>query len=113
MALRLYADECVDRRIVAGLRRRGVDVETAADAELLGAPDEQHLAHATGVARVVVSADRDFLALVEERRRAGGEFAGLILVVAPTAVGPVVQAIELIVSILEPDEMANWIEWVP
>jgi hypothetical protein len=29
MTLRLYADECVDARIVAGLVRRGVDVVTA------------------------------------------------------------------------------------
>ena len=36
MALLLYADECVDARIVAGLRRRGVDVVAAADAGLLG-----------------------------------------------------------------------------
>jgi hypothetical protein len=35
VALKLYADECVDARIVAGLRRRGVDVHTAAEQGLL------------------------------------------------------------------------------
>jgi Domain of unknown function (DUF5615) len=113
MALRLYADECVDRRIIAGLRRRGTDIATAADAELLGASDEQHLGHAAALGRTIVSADRDFLALVKERSGAVAGFPGLIFVVAPTAIGPVVQAIELIASILDPDEMANWIEWVP
>jgi len=31
LALRLYADECVDGRVVAGIRRRGIDIVTAAE----------------------------------------------------------------------------------
>jgi hypothetical protein len=44
--LRLYADECVDARIVAGLRRRGLNVLTAADENFLGAADDSHLERA-------------------------------------------------------------------
>ena len=41
MALRLYADECVDARIAAGLARRGVDIVTAGSLGLLGAADAE------------------------------------------------------------------------
>jgi hypothetical protein len=41
MALDLYADECVDHRIVTGLRRREISVVTAQDEGLLGATDER------------------------------------------------------------------------
>jgi len=45
MALRLHADECVDARIVAGVRRRNVDIRSALDMDMLGASDERHLQH--------------------------------------------------------------------
>src|SRR5436309_2179748 len=66
LPLRLYADECVDARIVAGLRRRGVDMVTAADAGMLGGADADHLARAIDLGRIVVSADSDFLRLAQE-----------------------------------------------
>lgn len=58
--LRLYADECVDARIVAGLRHRGLDVVTAADADLLGANDSAQLDRAIALDRVTMSSDHDF-----------------------------------------------------
>lgn len=64
MPLRLYTDECINARVIEGLRRRRVDVVTAADEGLLGAADEQHLARATALNRTIVTCDRDFLALV-------------------------------------------------
>jgi predicted nuclease of predicted toxin-antitoxin system len=61
--LRLFADECVDARVVAGLRRRGVDIITAADECLLHASDEEQFARATHLGRPIVTADHDFLRL--------------------------------------------------
>lgn len=57
MTLLLYADECVDARIVAGLRRRGFEIVTAADVGLLGAADERHMAQAIATSRSIVTAD--------------------------------------------------------
>lgn len=65
MPLTLYADECVDHRLVTGLRRRAVDVLTAGDADLLGASNEQQLRRATEMARVVLTGDHDFLRLTQ------------------------------------------------
>jgi len=46
----LYADENVDRRIVQGIRRRGIDVLTAHEAGLTGrVHDQKHLALARDV----------------------------------------------------------------
>jgi len=40
---RYYADEHVPKAVARGLRRRGVDVLTAAEAAMLGATDQEHL----------------------------------------------------------------------
>lgn len=111
MALKLYADECVDSRVVAGRRRRGVNVVTVAEQGLLGATDEQHLARATAMGRVLVTLDQDFLRLAGERK--GTDFPGLLFVLPEAGVGEIVRAIDFIASTCDAAEMANLIEWVP
>ncbi|MGQ0591667.1 MAG: DUF5615 family PIN-like protein [Gammaproteobacteria bacterium] len=80
MPLRLFADECVDARVVAGLRRRGVDIITAADESLLQASDEEQFARATHLGRALVTADHDFLRLACGYWEAGTPFSGVILI---------------------------------
>lgn len=88
MTLRLYADECVDARIVAGLRRRQVDVVTAADAGLVGERDDaRHLAYAINLGRLVLTADHDFLRLARDHSVAGTPFPGILFIAPETAVG--------------------------
>ena len=113
MALRLYADECVDARIVAGLVRRGVDVVTAGSVGLLGATDGEHLGRAIELGRVPMSADHDFLRLARERIEAGVAFPGLIFILPRASVGDVVRAVALIADAFDPADIAGWIEWVP
>jgi predicted nuclease of predicted toxin-antitoxin system len=109
LALELYADECVDARIVAGLRRRGVRVTTAADEGLLRASDDAHLARAIDLSRAIITTDHDFLALVSD----GCEHPGLLFVLPRTSVGDAIRAITLMAQVFEPAEMRNWIEWIP
>jgi hypothetical protein len=111
--LELYADECVDARIVSALRRRGVNVVTAADSGLLGMRDEQQLARAIELGRPIVSGDRDFLALVSAQLSAGVDLPGLIFLLPATHVGDAVRGIALLVTILDSHDMRNTIEWVP
>jgi predicted nuclease of predicted toxin-antitoxin system len=59
--LRFHLDEHIDPAIAAGLRRRGIDVTTTAEAGLSGAEDEEHIAFALAEDRVVVTKDQDFL----------------------------------------------------
>ncbi len=113
MALLLYADECVDARIVAGLRRRGFDVMTAADAALLGAPDERHMAQAIAMSRSILTGDQDFLRLADKYVSTGVQFPGLIFILPSAQVGDTVRAVALLAEVLHPREIASWIEWVP
>lgn len=111
--LSLYVDECVDARVVAGLRRRGVDIVTVADRALLGESDELHPSIATELRRIVVTADQDFLRLAQSTLEGGGEFSGLIFVLPATPVGDAVRGILLVATVMQPEEMKNWMEWVP
>lgn len=113
MPLRLYADECVDARVVAGLRRRDADIVTAADENLLGAADEEHLERAEALGRIIVTNDQDFLRLASARVEDASGFGGLVFVLPETRVGEAVAGIFLLTTILEPLDMANRIEWVP
>lgn len=112
MTLRLYADECVDARIVAGLRRRGVDIMTAADEGLLGANDETHLDRASAVGRVVVSNDQDFLRLAHQLAEGGAGHPGLLFILPRTPIGDAVRSIALVSQAKTPEDLQNWIEWI-
>ena len=63
MPISLHLDENVHLAIADALRRRGIDVTTAADAHLIGASDDQHLDFARAQQRIVFTHDVDFLRL--------------------------------------------------
>ena len=61
--MKFHTDEHVAEAVTLGLRRRGFDVSTTPDAELLGVSDEEQLAHCLREERVMVSHDADMLRL--------------------------------------------------
>ena len=72
--IRFHLDESMPNAVAEGLRRRGIDVTTSSEAQLLAVRDEEQLASATREARVLVTRDQDFL-----RLNAGGiEHAGIV-----------------------------------
>jgi predicted nuclease of predicted toxin-antitoxin system len=113
MPLRLYADECVDARIVAGLRRRSIDVVTVADEHLLGASDEVQLARAAALGRAILTADADFLAMVHQRVARQERHPGVVFILPRAAVGDAIRAAAFVAETLEQHEIESWIEWVP
>lgn len=58
-----HLDENVSNAIADGLRRRGIEVTTTAEAGLIGATDEEQLEYAHQAGRVVVTMDNDLLRL--------------------------------------------------
>ena len=58
-----YTDEHVAKAVIRGLRERGVNVMTVAEAGLMGALDEEHLARSLTEGRVLFTQDDDFLRL--------------------------------------------------
>jgi hypothetical protein len=77
----VYADECVDRPLIDGLRARGFDVLTAVEAGKGGEVDAAHLDYASSLDRILLSHNRrDFRRLHRSSISAGREHAGIVLV---------------------------------
>lgn len=63
IAIRFHLDENMPGAVAIGLRKRGRDVTTLIEVNLLAASDESHLAYALAEGRVVITRDQDFLVL--------------------------------------------------
>lgn len=109
---RLYADESTDGRLVAGLRRRGIDIVTAAEENLLGADDRRQLPRAMTLNRTLVTYDRDHLRLAVQLLQDGREFPGLLYICPRTPVGTALRSIVALVETTEAPAMRNRIEWI-
>lgn len=90
--IKYYTDEHVSSAVVAGLRRRGIDVLTTVEAGMLGASDEAQLAMATEKRRVLFTQDDDFLSL----HATGIEHSGIVYVYQGTSIGYMVRGLHFI-----------------
>jgi predicted nuclease of predicted toxin-antitoxin system len=107
--IRYHLDEHIDFAVAQGLRRRGIEVTTTADAGLLGAGDPDHLAFAVANGRVLFSNDPGFLRLHDQ----GVEHPGIVYCHQQSrSIGEMIRALELIWEILEPEEMQNRVEFI-
>ena len=78
--LLVYTDEDIDFPLVRARRTRGFDVLTAQEAGTLGQTDEQQLAFALSIGRVIVSYNRsDFRALHDRLVRSRRQHSGVLL----------------------------------
>ena len=73
--VRYYLDENVQIAIAEQLIRRGIDVVTARDLNLLGEEDTNHLERATAMGRVLCTHDTDYIQLASS----GRQHAGIVL----------------------------------
>src|SRR5260370_40609673 len=109
MPIRLHLDEHISTSVAAGLRRRGIDVTTTAEAGLMGADDTAQLAFAVSHGRVMVTHGADFL-----RLHAGGKIhAGIAYcLVGALTVGKLLRSLVLIYHLLAVEEMQNRTEFL-
>jgi len=114
VSLILYMDHHVHAGITAGLRRRGVDVLTAAQDGASDWDDEPLLERAGELGRVLFTQDDDLLAITHAWLKGGRDFSGLVYghQLALT-VGQAVRDLELMARVLNPEEMRNRIEFLP
>jgi uncharacterized protein with PIN domain len=103
-----YTDEHVAQAVVRGLRQRGVEVLTVAEAGLLGASDEQHLERARTKGRVLFTQDADFLRL----HSAGVGHAGIVYAPQGTSMGEIIRGLMTIHRLLETDDMVGHVEFL-
>jgi predicted nuclease of predicted toxin-antitoxin system len=107
--IRFQLDENCHRAIAAGLRRLGVDVSTTPEAGLLSSTDEEQVAHALRLGRVLFTQDRDFLQLHAD----GTPHAGIVYRDKDTlSIGEIITRLVLVWEIFEPEEMANRVEYL-
>jgi hypothetical protein len=107
--MRLYLDEHVAHAIANGLRRRGIDVTTTAEAALLSALDEEHIAFAKREGRVIVTQDTDFL------RSAANDRTHLGIAYFPQgrrSLGEVIRHLALMHAVMDDAEMRGRIEYL-
>lgn len=109
MPISFHLDEHISAHIAAGLRRRNIDVTTAAEAGLTGATDVAHLEFAASSGRVVVTQDADFLKLHAH----GVTHAGIAYCQQQSmSVGEMLRRVVLIHDLLSPEEMASRVEFL-
>jgi len=106
--IKFYTDEHVPTAVVSGLRRRGVDVLTVKEANMLGASDEEHLALANSQGRVIFTQDDDFLRLHDK----GINHSGIVYTPQQTSIGDMIRGLLLINQVLDVNEMLNHLEFL-
>ena len=107
--IRFHLDENCHREVAEGLRLFGIDVTTTPEAGLLSVADEQQVAYGFAEDRVIFTQDRDFLRL----HAAGVPHAGLAFCRKDTkSIGEIIQALVLIWELMDPEEMANQVEYL-
>lgn len=107
--IRFYLDENVPIAVATQLQRRGVDAVTVRDLGFLGDTDTNHLARAARLGCILCTNDVDYIDLATT----GIEHAGIVFGQQHKhGVGDWVRFLELLASVLEPDEMHNRVEYV-
>jgi hypothetical protein len=114
MALPLYMDARIPAAITAGLRLRGVDVQTCQEDGTDRFPDDQLMERATNLGRILFSQDDDLLGLAKEWRRIGRHFVGVIYAhQLSCGIGTLVRDLELTLSYCNADELADTVMYLP
>jgi hypothetical protein len=114
MGVALYMDVHVPGPITRQLRHRGVDVLTAQEDDYDEVPDEDVLARATALGRILFTQDVRFRVQAEHWQRQGREFAGLVFgAQLGGTIGQYVEDLELITKASEPDEWRNVVQYLP
>lgn len=106
--IRFHLDENIDPRVAAGLRLHGVDVTTSAGSGLLAASDQEQLDYIVREGRVIATQDTDFLRL----HAAGKPHPGIAFSRVGQSVGDIIRGCRLIWELLDPDDMANRVEYL-
>jgi len=106
--VKFYLDENVDRAVAVGLRRRGVDILTAEEAGMRGAPDEAQIAFALEAGRVIITNDAHF----PKGHASGVRHAGIAYCHQSKPVGRIIQGIMVINDILDQEAMRDCLEYL-
>jgi len=107
--IRFYFDQHIPFAVARGLRRRGVDVLTAHEADRCGLPDLDQLEYASELGRVLVTFDADFVILSAR----GIDHQGIAFCTASKhSIGELIYALLLVHDLLTLEDLINHIEFI-
>lgn len=106
--MKIYADENIERSVIEGLRRRGIEVISADELGFYGKPDEFHVRKASEMKAVILTHDNDFLIMADRFDHSGIIFSHSKNV----SIGQCIRGVELIVNVLTNKDMRNHIEFL-
>jgi len=108
--MKVYADENIERTIIEGLRRRGIDIISAVEIGYKGKSDLFHIKKANEMKAVILTHDVDFLRIVDTMKI---KHRGIIFAHSKDlSIGECIRGVELIVNVLDEREMENHIEFL-
>ncbi|MEN8447598.1 MAG: DUF5615 family PIN-like protein [Cyanobacteria bacterium J06555_13] len=107
--IKFHTDENVGNSIAKGLSRRGIDVTTTPNANLVGASDEEQLAFSVTEGRVIFTQDADFLRLHQRSKL----HPGIVYCSKNSrSTGEIIETLCLIWACMTPEEMAKRVEFI-
>lgn len=110
MRPKFYADENVPLAISKALKRIGIDVLTARDAQLLGYSDREQLSFAVKENRAIITHDSDFLALIRNEKT---HYQGVLFFTRQVKIGEGIEEIERIYLTYSAEELQGLILFLP
>jgi hypothetical protein len=107
--IKFHLDENASQAIADGLRRRGIDLTTSPEENLIGKSDEEQLSFAIAQKRVIFTQDTDFLRLHHE----GISHYGIAYCQQKSkSIGEILQGLMLIWQVLQVEEMIDHLEYL-
>ena len=107
--IRFHLDENVSNAIADGLRRRGIDVTTTAEVNLISASDKKQIEFALLEKRVIFTQDDDFLKL----HKSGISHSGITYCRQRShSIGEIINTLALIWEWVEPDDIKGKVEFI-
>lgn len=107
--IRFYLDENLPIAVATQLHRRGIEAVTVRDLGFLGDSDSNHLARSTRLGYVLCTNDADYVNL----DAASAEHSGIIFGQQHKhGIGDWVRFLELLASVLDPEDMQNRVEYL-
>ncbi|RIK81091.1 MAG: hypothetical protein DCC67_08425 [Planctomycetota bacterium] len=107
--MRFHLDEHIANAVAVGLRCRGIDVTTTADAGLLDASDHEHIAFALRERRILFTQDCDFLRIhARGDAHAGIDYAAQ----GSRSIGELVRSLALLHDSIADDDMFGKVEFI-
>jgi len=107
--IKFHLDENVSNAVAEGLRRRGIDVTTTPEQNLISASDEEQIAFAQDQQRVIFTQDDDFLKL----HQANVPHAGITYCHQGShSIGEIIKTLTLLWEWVDPTDMIGQVEFL-